>query len=136
MRNRRCARSWLPIIRLPAAKNCGCASASSYPLALGDATLAGRALIEQVLARASFELDPRLVSNSVEAMKAFVHINRGICFQFRKPGKASVPPGDMIAVPLVDAPLLQAKLYLATRRGRVLPVAAAAFVELLRTELE
>jgi DNA-binding transcriptional LysR family regulator len=108
----------------------------SYPLALGDATLAGRALIEQVLASASFELDPRLVSNSVEAMKAFVLINRGICFQFRKPGKAVVPPGDMIAVPLVDAPLLQAKLYLATRRGRVLPVAAAAFVELLRTELE
>jgi DNA-binding transcriptional LysR family regulator len=108
----------------------------SYPLALGDATLAGRALIEQVLAEASFELDPRLVSNSVEAMKAFVRINRGICFQFRKPGKAAVPPGDMIAVPLVDAPLLQAKLYLATRRGRVLPVAAAAFVELLKSTLE
>jgi DNA-binding transcriptional LysR family regulator len=108
----------------------------SYPLALGDATLAGRALIEQVLAEASFELDPRLVSNSVEAMKAFVRVNRGICFQFRKPGKAAVPPGDMTAVPLVDAPLLQAKLYLATRRGRVLPVAAAAFVELLKSALE
>jgi DNA-binding transcriptional LysR family regulator len=107
----------------------------AYPLALGDATLAGRALIEQVLAHASFELDPRLVSNSVEAMKAFVRINRGICFQFRKPGRAPVPPGDMIAVPLIDAPLLQAKLYLATRRGRVLPVAAAAFVEQLKAAL-
>lgn len=108
----------------------------AYPLALGDSTLAGRALIEQVLAQASFELDPRLVSNSVEAMKAFVRVNRGVCFQFRKPGKAPVPPGDMIAVPLIDVPLLQAKLYLATRRGRVLPVAAAAFVELLKTALE
>lgn len=108
----------------------------SYPLALGDSTLAGRALIEQVLARASFELDPRLVSNSVEAMKALVRINRGICFQFRKPGKAAILSGDMIAVPLADAPLQQAKLYLATRRGRVLPVAAAAFVELLRSALE
>ena len=108
----------------------------TYPLAVGDSTLAGRALIEEVLARASFELDPRLVSNSVEAMKALVRVNRGVCFQFRKPGKASIPPGDMIAVPLVDAPLLQAKLYLATRRGRVLPVAAAAFVEQLKTTLE
>jgi DNA-binding transcriptional LysR family regulator len=107
-----------------------------FPLALGDATLAGRALIEQALAGASFELDPRLVSNSVEAMKAFVRVNRGVCFQFRKPGNAFVPPGDMIAVPLIDAPLQQARLYLATRRGRVLPVAAAAFVELLRTQLE
>jgi DNA-binding transcriptional LysR family regulator len=107
----------------------------AYPLALGDTTLAGRGLIEEVLAQASFELDPRLVSNSVEAMKAFVRINRGVCFQFRKPGKAIVPPGDMTAVPLVDAPLQQAKLYLATRRGRVLPVAAAAFVELLKATL-
>jgi hypothetical protein len=38
----------------------------------------------------------------------------------------------MIALPLIDAPLLQARLYLATRRGRVLPIAAAAFVELLK----
>jgi len=108
----------------------------AYPLALGDQTLAGRSLIEQVLAQASFELDPRLVSNSVEIMKAFARINRGICFQFSKPGKATIPPGDMVAVPLIDAPLLQAKLYLAIRRGRVLPVAAAAFAELLETALE
>jgi len=107
----------------------------AYPLALGDATLAGRALIEQVLAQASFELDPRLISNSVETMKAFTRMNRGICFQYRNPGKAPIPPGDMIAVPLIDTPLLQARLFLATRRGRVLPVAAAAFVELLERAL-
>jgi DNA-binding transcriptional LysR family regulator len=107
----------------------------AYPLALGDATLAGRALIEQVLAQASFDLDPRLVSNSVETMRAFARINRGVCFQFRKPGKGIIPPGDMIALPLVDPPLLQARLILATRRGRVLPIAAATFVELLRTAL-
>ena len=107
----------------------------AYPLALGDATLAGRALIEQVLAQASFDLDPRLVSNSVETMKAFARMNRGVCFQFRKPGKALIPPGDMIALPLIDPPLLQARLFLATRRGRVLPIAAASFVELLKTAM-
>ena len=107
-----------------------------FPLALGDATLAGRALIEQVLAQASFELDPRLVSNSVETMRAFARLNGGVCFQFRKPGKAAIAPGDMVAVPLIDAPLLQARLFLAIRRGRVLPVAAAAFVELLKSAME
>jgi DNA-binding transcriptional LysR family regulator len=106
-----------------------------YPHALGDATLAGRALIEQVLAQASFDLDPRLVSNSVETMKAFARMNRGICFQFRKPGKARIAPGDMIAVPLIDPALLQAKLFLATRRGRVLPIAAASFVEVVKNAL-
>jgi len=107
----------------------------AYPLALGDATLAGRALIEQVLAQASFDLDPRLVSDSVETMKAFARMNSGVCFQFRSPGKAVIPPGDMIALPLIDPPLLQARLFLATRRGRVLPIAAATFVELLRTAM-
>jgi DNA-binding transcriptional LysR family regulator len=107
----------------------------AYPLALGDATLAGRALIEQVLAQASFDLDPRLVSNSVETMKAFARMNRGVCFQFRKPGETLIPPGDMIALPLIDPPLLQARLILASRRGRVLPIAAATFVELLKTAL-
>jgi DNA-binding transcriptional LysR family regulator len=105
----------------------------AFPLALADATLAGRGLIEQVLARASFDLDPRLISNSVETMKAFAHMNRGVCFQFRSPGKAVIPPGDMVALPLVDPPLLQARLLLATRRSRVLPVAAAAFVEQMKT---
>jgi DNA-binding transcriptional LysR family regulator len=103
-----------------------------YPLALGEATLAGRALIEQAL---SFDLDPRLVSNSVETMMAFAFMNRGVCFQFRKPGQTVMPSRDMIALPLCDPPLSQAKLILATRRRRVLPTAAATFVELLRTDL-
>ena len=107
----------------------------AYPLALGDATLAGRALIEQALAQASFDLDPRLVSNSVENMKAFARMNRGVCFQFRKPGKARIPPGDMLALPLADPSLTQARLVLAIRRGRVLPVAAATFVELLKSAM-
>jgi DNA-binding transcriptional LysR family regulator len=103
----------------------------AFPLALGDTTLAGRALIERVLSQASFDLEPRLVSNSVETMTAFARMNGGVCFQFRKPGKAPIPPGDMIALPLIDPQLSEAKLILATRRGRVLPIAAAAFVELL-----
>jgi DNA-binding transcriptional LysR family regulator len=107
----------------------------AYPLALGDSALAGRSLIEQVLAQASFDLEPRLISNSVETMKAFAQLNRGVCFQFRRPGSALVPPGDMIALPLIDPPLLQAKLFLATRRGCVLPIAAATFVEQLRVAL-
>jgi DNA-binding transcriptional LysR family regulator len=104
-----------------------------HPLALADSTLALRALVDQALAQASFELDPRVVSNSFETMKAFARMNRGVCFQFRKPGKALLPPGDMIAVPLIDPAFKQARLFLAARRGRVLPIAAAAFVELVRS---
>jgi hypothetical protein len=42
---------------------------------------------------------------------------------------------EMMAVPLIDPALLQAKLILATRRGRVLPVATARFAELLKGAL-
>ena len=103
-----------------------------FPLALADTTLALRALIEQSLAESSFDLDPRLEANSFELMRAFARLNQGLYLQFRKPGAGAIPSGDMLAVPLVDAPLLQAKLFLATRRGRVLPIAAAAFVEWLK----
>lgn len=103
-----------------------------YPLALADSTLALRSLIEQAMAEVSFDLDPYVVSNSFETMRAFARLKRGIYFQFGKPCSDPVPSGDMVAVPLVDVPLLQAKLFLATRRGRVLPIAAAAFVERLK----
>jgi DNA-binding transcriptional LysR family regulator len=107
-----------------------------YPIALGDKTLAGRALIEQALAKASFTIEPSLVSNSVEAMKAFSLLNNGVCFQFRPPGTTIVEPGGMVAIPVADPPLPNAQLVLATRRGRALPFAAAAFVESLRSLLE
>ncbi len=107
-----------------------------YPVALGDSTLAGRRLIETALAKASFKIEPALISNSVEAMKAFSLMNQGICFQFRPPGKAAVPPGNMMAIPVVDPPLHNAQLLLATRRGRALPLPAAAFIEQLRSLLD
>ena len=73
-----------------------------------------------MLAQASFDLDPRLVSISVETMKAFARMNRGVCFQFRTSGEAVIPPGDMMALPAIDRPLAHARLFLATRLGRVL----------------
>jgi DNA-binding transcriptional LysR family regulator len=107
-----------------------------YPIALGDQTLAGRALIERALEKASFTIEPSLISNSVEAMKAFSLLNSGVCFQFRPPGTRTVEPSGMVAIPVTDPPLPSAQLLLATRRGRVLPFAAAAFVERLRSLLE
>jgi DNA-binding transcriptional LysR family regulator len=85
--------------------------------------------------RGEADLGPRLVSKSVETMIAFAFMNRGVCFQFRKPGQTLMLSRDMIALPLADPPLSQAKLILATHRGRVLPTAAATFVELLRADL-
>jgi DNA-binding transcriptional LysR family regulator len=130
-----------PLCALVAADHplAGCASLRlrdcvSYPVALPDATLAARALIDRALMRASFKFEPALVSNSVELSKTFARRNRAICFQFRI---ANEPDrSGMVAIPLTDPGFAQATLALAARRGRVLPVAAAAFAAMLEEVLE
>ncbi len=103
-----------------------------YPLALADESLAGRALIDQALAKASFRFEPMLVSNSVEMMMAFARRNGAICFQFGSSALRQTARAGMVAVPLVDPLLADGQLLLAARRERVLPVAAAAFAEQLK----
>lgn len=101
----------------------------AHPIALGDQTLAGRALIEQALAKSSLRIEPALISNSVEAMKEFSRLNGGVCFQFCSPKRERLAGGDMVAIPLSEPVLANAQLVMMTRRNRVLPFAAAAFVE-------
>ena len=102
-----------------------------YPIALADATLAGRELIDRALARASFHFEPALVANSVETMKAYARLSQAVCFQFRAGTTRDVALGELVAIPLVDPALAHTRLVLAMRQGRVLPIAAAAFAEQL-----
>jgi len=107
----------------------------AYPLALGDGSLGGRALLERFLARASTRLEPVLVTNSVEMMKTLARRSDTICFQVGA-GVASIGEGaGLRALPLADPGLRSGKLILGVRRGRSLPVAAAVFTEQLRAQL-
>jgi DNA-binding transcriptional LysR family regulator len=100
-----------------------------YPIAMPDETLAARALLDRALEHASASFEPALVSNSIEMTKIFARAGRGVCFSFRIGDDPDAP--GMVSVPLRDPVLADARLYLACRRGRVLPVAAAAFAEQL-----
>jgi DNA-binding transcriptional LysR family regulator len=106
-----------------------------YPIALADESLAGRALIEQAMATGSFRFQPALISNSVATMKAYARSSQAICFQFGIGCVKEVESGEMVAVPLSDPGLRTAELILVMRRERVLPAAAAAFVEAVRAAL-
>jgi len=106
-----------------------------YPVALADQSLAGRRLIERALSKASFHFEPALVSNSVEAMKAYARASQAVCFQFKTGAAHDVALGEMVAIPLSDLALGRTQLILAARRGRVLPVPAAGFLEQLRHAL-
>lgn len=98
-----------------------------YPLLLGDTTLGGRLLLDHILARSSFRLEPVLISNSIEVQKAVSRRSEAICFQIR----VGAPPrgSGLKAVPLGDVALRSGKLIVGVRHGRVLPVAAAVFTE-------
>jgi len=101
----------------------------AYPIAMPDETLAARALMDLSLRRHSIRFEPALVSNSIETTKMFARASNGLCFSFHIGKKPDV--SGMISIPLTDPELQQASLRLASRRGRVLPVAAASFAEQL-----
>jgi DNA-binding transcriptional LysR family regulator len=106
-----------------------------FPIVLADDALAGRSLIEATLAKTSLQLAPVLITNMVEVMKQYVRNSNAICFQFRVGPVAEPAPTDLVANPLADPELSEARLMLAARRGRVLPPSAAAFCENLRALL-
>ncbi len=101
----------------------------AYPLAIPDETLAARSLIDAALGGASIRFEPALLSNSIETTKMFARTSGGVCFSFKIGKKPDV--SGMVSIPLSDPGLAEARLRLACRRGRVLPVAAAAFAEQL-----
>lgn len=105
-----------------------------YPIALPDHTLAARILIDAALERGSVNFEPAIVSNSIETTKVFARTSQGVCFSFRIGDKPDV--SGMVAIPLRDPGLSDACLHLACRRGRVLPVAAAAFAQQLSELVE
>ena len=106
---------------------------AAYPLALPDDTLAARVLLNSAVERSSLPITPALVSNSIETLKTFARVSNAVCFSFHLGDAADV--SGMVALRLLDPPCEEARLYLAARRGRVLPVAAASFAEVLAEAL-
>jgi DNA-binding transcriptional LysR family regulator len=106
----------------------------AYPVALPDASLAARALINRVLQRRSLSVDPALESNSVELTRIFARSSHAICFQFRMGDLADA--SGLLEIPLKDPGLAESQLYLVIRRSRTLPVAAAAFAHQLGEHFE
>lgn len=107
---------------------------AAHPIAMPDETLAARALLDAVLRHGSLRLEPTLVSNSIETTKMFARTSGGVCFSFIIGKKPDI--SGMVSIPLSDPELAEARLRLASRKGRVLPVAAAAFAEQLAGSFE
>lgn len=104
-----------------------------YPIAMPDHTLAARAILERALEDASLDLSASIESDSIETLKAFARLGDAICFSFHM-GSDEESHG-LVPVRLKDPRCAEARLYLAARKSRVLPVAAASFAEELGSTL-
>jgi len=126
-----------------------------YPIVLAQEQLAARAMVDATMTTRSPKTQPALVTNMFEVMKKYVRRTNAISFHFYLPqlaGGRLVPggPGEgasadsgpggsldgLVAVPLADKQLAEAKLMLAVRRGRVLPSGAATVGEWLQAMLQ
>lgn len=119
---------------LAAHKSVRIGDCAAYPVALPDESLAARALIDRVLSRGGIRIEPALASNSIELTKTYARWNRAVCFSFRVGGQPD--PSGLVEVPLSDPELSHARLFLAVRRGRVLPSPAATFAQQLTEQFE
>jgi DNA-binding transcriptional LysR family regulator len=101
----------------------------NYPIILAQEQLAARALVESTLQSSSLKMQPVLVTNLFEVMKKYARLTDAISFQFHLVPLHDVVLDGLVAVPLADSQLADARLMLAVRRGRVLPTAAGVFCE-------
>lgn len=105
------------------------AECAEYPLALPDRSLGGRLLLDEFLANKSLLLRPALEANSFELMREFVRRSDAVCFQIGIGAFADGQGGGYRALPVSDRGLPKRKLVVGVLRNRVLPVAAAVFLE-------
>jgi DNA-binding transcriptional LysR family regulator len=104
-----------------------------YPLALPDRSLSGRRVLEDLFERSSVQPQAALVSNSYELMRSFSRTAGGVSFQIEI--GAALDEGE-VAIPIDERSLPAGRLVLVALRGRVLPVAAAAFAESVAAQLQ
>jgi len=107
---------------------------TQFPLGLPDHALSGRALLDDLVARTSLDITPALQSNSFEMMRNFARASGSVCCQIQI-GADTISDDAMLAVPLEERGFGRGKLALGVLRGRALPVAAAQFLEFLKSLL-
>ena len=107
-----------------------------YPLALPDAGLGGRAVLDGFFARSSLKPSVVLESNSFEMLRNYVRTNDAVSFQVA----VGTPLGrnqDGVTARVVDErAFMRAPLTVAQLKGRHLPQPALRFLGALREVLE
>lgn len=120
---------------LAARKTLRLADCQPFPVALGPETFGSRRLIDTMLTKSRLSLNVAMEANAVQTQKIIASDTDMICFQYQLGTLRDVEKGELVAIPLIDRDLVKGRIVLASRAGRMLPIAAASYVETLKTAL-
>ncbi|WP_203072099.1 LysR family transcriptional regulator [Falsiroseomonas ponticola] len=109
---------------------------AAYPLALPTTDYGARRILDEWAARRGTALDMAVESDSFELLRQFVRNARAVTFQIEIGALPAGASDGLVAIPVDDRDLAHGPLVLAQRRGRALPVAAAAFAEHLARAID
>ena len=111
------------------------AQMAEYPLALPPPETTVRQMIDIVCSRQGLQLDAVLISNHAKTVVNFVRLGGGLSVASEIAVRHLVAEGAVVALPISDPGMDLRDIEIQTLAGRSLPVAAQAFLELLKERL-
>lgn len=109
----------------------GIAEIGAIPLALPDETFGLRHLVEDVAAAKGVTLKPTLVTNSIEALRAFARTGMGVSIITTLSVERDVSAGHLAVTPMKERGLRLACVKVCVRKDRRLPPAVKALAKQL-----
>ena len=111
-------------------RNLRLADCAQYPVCMADQTISAGPIINAALARTSLDLQPAIVCNSTEVIKAMVRNGLGLTFKSAIGLEREISTGELVFKQLQQR--LTQRLYLLQKVDRNLPIAAIVLLEWLR----
>ena len=101
----------------------------TYPVAIPEATFGIRRLINQCCEARRLRLKPTILTNSIEALRAFARVNAGLTMLPMLSISGDIGRNTLAAVPFSDSILRQSSIDICVSEGRKLSVSAGAFLQ-------
>lgn len=101
---------------------------AAFPLAYPQRGMGGRSVLDRLAKDIALEITPVFQGNSMEVLKAFVRHSDAVTFQLVVGVQRDRRAGELATVPIADL-RDPSRIVVATRKGRHLTHAAAAFLE-------
>lgn len=103
-----------------------------HPVAMPIVSFGIRALVDECCRVHRLKVTPALVTNSIDALRAFAKAGMGAALITGLSCKQEAASGELVSLRLAETPLRMASIEILVLAGRQLPAAVAAFLDTLR----